>query len=160
MSTKEVEQSISNLVGCLTDPIIVFPGGWEDTLPEWLKTAVTLERLEMNIKASRGEEMTGTDAEACAYLYTAAWVNPLGHHWARIYLYTATKTCRRWGRREVPADITVDSIDDYQTAELKRLKDWLYRQRIKARKERKQRERQQKKEEAQRKARQLALFEF
>jgi len=40
-----VEQGISDIVGCLTDPIIVFPGGWGDTIPEWLKTAITLERM-------------------------------------------------------------------------------------------------------------------
>lgn len=58
-----IEKGVDELVGALTDPIIVFPGGWGDTLPEWLKTAITLERLEMNMKALRGEEMTGTDAE-------------------------------------------------------------------------------------------------
>ncbi len=58
---KAIEKGISDLVGCLTDPIIVFPGGWGDTLPEWLKNAVTLERLAMNMKALKGEEMTGTE---------------------------------------------------------------------------------------------------
>ena len=67
MSNTSVEKGISEIVGCLSDPIIVFPGGWGDTLPEWLKTAITLERLAMNMKALKGEEMTGTDAEACAY---------------------------------------------------------------------------------------------
>jgi len=69
---KTVEKGISEIVGVFTDPILVFPGGWGDTLPEWLKSAITLERLEMNTRALKGEEMTGTDAEACAYLYTAA----------------------------------------------------------------------------------------
>jgi len=27
------------------------PAGWGDTLPEWLKTDITLERLEVNMKA-------------------------------------------------------------------------------------------------------------
>jgi hypothetical protein len=31
---KTVEKGISDIVGCLTDPIVVFPGGWGDTLPE------------------------------------------------------------------------------------------------------------------------------
>jgi len=67
---KSIEKGISDIVGVFTDPIIVFPGGWGDTLPEWLKNAITLERLEMNMRALKGEEMT--DAEACAYLFTAA----------------------------------------------------------------------------------------
>ena len=61
---KTVEQGISDIVGCLTDPIIVFPGGWGDTLPDWLKTAITLERMMGDMKALKGEEPTGTDTEA------------------------------------------------------------------------------------------------
>jgi hypothetical protein len=157
-----MEQGISELVGCLTDPIIVFPGGWGDTLPEWLKTAVTLERLEMNIRAIRGEETAGTDAEACAYLMTVSLAQPIDSDWTQIYLYIATKTCRRWGKTEMPGDITVDSISNYQLAELNRLKEWLYRKRTQARLEREKAERRQEKEEeaARRKVEQPALFEF
>jgi hypothetical protein len=157
-----MEQGISDLVGCLTDPLIVFPGGWGNTLPEWLKTAVTLERLEMNIRAIRGEEVAGTDAEACAYLYTAALTQPMGRDWGEIYLYVATKTYRRWGKSEMPGDIAMDSLNEYQMAELNRLKDWLYRKRTWARLDRDRAERQQKREEeaARRKAEQPALFDF
>lgn len=159
---KTMEQGISNLVGCLTDPIIVFPGGGGDTLPEWLKTAITLDRLEINMRALRGEELTGTDAEGCAYLYTAALTQPMDHDWGQIYLYIATKTYRRWGKNEMPGDIAVDSISDYQMAELNRLKEWLYRKRTQARLESEKAERRQKKEEeaGKRKAEQPALFEF
>ncbi|GAJ12460.1 unnamed protein product, partial [marine sediment metagenome] len=69
MNTPTMEKGISDIVGVFCDPIIVFPGGWGEDLPEWLKSAITLERLIENIKALKGEEMTGTDAEACAYLY-------------------------------------------------------------------------------------------
>jgi hypothetical protein len=159
---KQVEKGISDIVGALTDPIIVFPGGWSDTLPEWLKNAITLERLAMNMRALKGEEMTGTDAEACAYLYTASLTQPMDHDWGQIYLYIATQTYRRWGKNEMPADIAVDSLNDYQLAELKRFKDWLYQQRTKIRLERDRAERRQRKEEevAKRKAEQPALFEF
>ncbi len=76
---KTIEKGISDLVGCLSDPIIVLPEGWGDTLPEWLKNAITLERLAMNMRASKGELPTGTDAEAFAYLNTASHpLAPLG----------------------------------------------------------------------------------
>ncbi|GAI89077.1 unnamed protein product, partial [marine sediment metagenome] len=88
---KTVEKGISEIVGVFCDPIIVMPGGWGDTLPEWIKTAITLERLMMNMKVLKGEEMTGTDAEACAYLYTASLTAPMDHDWSQIYLYIATK---------------------------------------------------------------------
>ena len=157
-----VEKGISDIVGVFTDPIIVFPGGWGDTLPEWLKNAITLERLEMNMKALKGEEMTGTDAEACAYLYTAALTAPMDHDWGQIYLYIATQTYRRWGKNEMPGDIAVDQLDDGQMRDLRRLKEWLYNQRTKVRQERERAERRQQKEqeEAEMKAERPALFEF
>jgi len=159
---KQVEKGISEIVGALTDPIIVFPGGWGEDLPEWLKNAITLERLEMNMKALKGEEMTGADAEACAYLYTAALTQPMDHDWGQIYLYIATKTYRRWGKNKMPADIAVDSLNDEQVRDLNRLKEWIYRQRTKIRLERDRAERRQKREDeaARREAEQPALFQF
>jgi hypothetical protein len=159
---EQIEKGISEIAGALTDPIIVSPGGWGDTLPEWLKNAITLERLAMNMKVLKGEEMTGTDTEACAYLYTAALTNPMDHDWGQIYLYIATQTYRCWGNNEMPTEIAVDSLNDEQMRELARLKEWLYRRRTQVRLERERAERRQKREEetAQRKAEQLALFEF
>ena len=159
---QSIEKGISDIVGVFTDPIIVFPGGWGDTLPEWLKNAITLERLEMNIRALKGKEMSGTDAEACAYLYTAALTQPMDHDWGQIYLYIATKTYRRWGKSEMPGDIAVDSLRDDQLSELNRLKEWLYKKRTQARLDRERAERRQKKQEEaeQRQAEQPALFTF
>ena len=157
-----VEQGISEIVGCLTDPIIVFPGGWGDTIPEWLKTAITLERMIGDMKALKGEEPIGTDAEACAYLMTVSLTQPMGSDWTQIYLYVASQTYKRWEKGEMPTDIVVDSISDYQMGELNRLKAWIYRQRVKARQEKDIAERRERKEEAeaQCEAEQPALFEF
>ena len=159
---RTVEKGISDIVGALSDPIIVFPGGWGDTLPEWIKTAITLERLEMNMRALKGEEMTGTDAEACAYLYTAALTQPVDHDWGQIYLYVANKTYGRWGKNEVPEDIRVESLTDDQVRDLNRLKEWLYQRRTTARQDKDRAERRQKKEAkaTKRKAEQPALFQF
>ena len=121
-----IDKGISEIVGVFTDPILVFPGGWGDTLPEWLRGAITMERLIENMKALKGGELTGTDAEACAYLYTASLTAPMDHDWSQIYLYVATQTYKRCGKNQMPSDITVDSISDYQMNELKRLKAWLY----------------------------------
>ncbi|MFC2006557.1 hypothetical protein ACFLUQ_00075 [Chloroflexota bacterium] len=159
---KTVEKGISDVVGCLTDPIIVFPGGWGDTLPDWLKTAITLERMMGDMKALKGEESTGTDAESCAYLMTLSLTQPMDSDWIQIYLYIAGQSYKRWNKSEMPADIAVDSISDYQMGELNRLKSWLHHQRVKARQEKDRAERGQEKEEAeaQREAEQPALFEF
>ena len=166
MTTENVEKGISEIVGALSDPIIVFPGGWGDSLPEWIKSTITLERLAMNMRALKGAEMTGTDAEACAYLYTASLTQPMGHDWTKIYLYIATKTYEKWRTKEsgvtMPDDIRVESITDDQMRDLNRLKEWLYHKRTTIRLDRDQAERRQKKEEeeARRKEAQPALFDF
>ncbi len=161
-TSNTAEKGISEIVGVFTDPIFVFPGGWGDTLPEWIKNAITLERLETNMRALKGEEMTGTDAEACAYLYTAGLTAPMDHDWSQIYLYIAGKTYARHNGNQVPDDIQVESLNDYQTAELNRLKSWLYRKRTQVRQERGRADRRQRREEAEarREAEQPALFEF
>jgi len=159
---KQIERGISETVGALTDPIIVFPGGWGDTLPEWLKTAITLGRMMGNMKALKGEEPPGTDAEACAYLMTVSLTQPMDSDWTQIYLYIAGHTYKRWNKGEMPADIAVDSISDYQVGELNRLKAWLYRQRIKARMEKDRAQQRQEKEKVEmaKKAERPVLFEF
>ncbi len=163
---KTLEKGISDIVGVFCDPLIVFPGGWGDSLPEWLKTAITLERLVENMKALKGEEMTGTDAEACAYLNTASLTQPMDHDWAQIYLYIAGKVYEKWRTKEsgvkMPEDIRVESLNDYQMGELKRLKEWIYKKRTDVRLEHARDYRHQKREEeaARRKEEQPALFEF
>ena len=162
MNKPTIEKGISDIVGVFTDPILVFPGGWGEDLPEWLKTAITLERLAMNMKALKGEEMIGTDAEACAYLMSAALSFPFDHDWTKIYLYVAGKVCRQHKQAEVPEDILVESLDADQMRDLNRLKEWLYHKRTEVRLDRERAERRQKKEEeaARRKAEQPALFTF
>jgi len=158
---RAVEKGISDIVGALADPIIVWPGGWGDTLPEWMKTAITMERLVMNMGALNGEEPTGTDTEACAYLYTAGLSFPLSHDWSQIYLYIAG-VAMRWKKAELPEDITVASLEKHQMADLDRLKQWIYRQRTGARLESDRAERRQQKEEeaVKIKAVQPAPFDF
>jgi len=160
--SKNNNSMIGELVGTLTDPIIVYPGGWGDNLPQWLKNAIVLERLVENMKETKGEQPTGTDAEACAYLNTASLTAPMDGDWSQVYLYVAGMTYRRWQKGDLPDDIRIDSLTAQQTDDLKRLKEWLYRQRTTARQESERTERhQQKKEEvAKRKEEQPALFEF
>ncbi len=120
----------------------------------------------MNIRAHSGEEMTGTDAEACAYLYTACLTQPVDGDWTEIYLYIANQVYSRHRTKEsdvqMPEDIRVESISNYQMGELRRLKDWIYRTRVRERQERDRAEKRQAKEEAasREKVARPALFEF
>ena len=163
---KQLEKGISDIVGVFTDPILVFPGGWGDTLPDWLKGAITMERLMSNVEALKTGEMTGTDAEACAYLYTVSLTQPIDSDWTQIYLYIAGKVYEKHRTKEsgatMPEDIRVDQLSDYQMQHLDRLKGWLYRQRVKVRQERERGERREQREEAaaERKLEQPALFDL
>jgi hypothetical protein len=144
---------ISDIVGVFYDPIIVSPGGWGDTLPDWVKQAIKLERLMMNVKVVHGEQPTGTDCEAMAYLYTRSLEAPMGHDWSQIYLYIAGKCYERWGsihgfKSSLPEDIRVTELDRNQMSDLNELKGFIYRARIKARKEKERQERREKKQEA------------
>jgi hypothetical protein len=147
---RQAERAISEVLGAITDPIVVFIGGEQDPLPDWLRQAIRMERLVMNIQALKTGIMTGTDAEACAYLMTASLSQPPSHDWAEIYLYVATKTYEKYRTKDsgfkMPADVRVDSLSDYQMQELDRLKAWLYRARVKVREERERAARREKKE--------------
>ena len=104
--------------------------GWGETLPEWLKNTITLERLVENMRSQEGDGPTGTDAEACAYLYTAGLTAPMDSDWSQIYLYVATRTYEKWRTKDsgatMPEDIRVDDLSDYQISHLKRLRRWIY----------------------------------
>jgi hypothetical protein len=144
---RQIDKNISDLVGALADPIIAYPGGWGETIPEWVKNSITLERLVMNMKALKGEEPTGTDAEAMAYLYSASLTAPMDSDWTEIYLYLAGRVITQNRKTEIPPDIKVESLNEYQQNELRSLKRWLYEARTRARRERDQAERRQQKEE-------------
>ena len=132
VSERKVDGWIDDIVGALFDPIIVMPGGWGDDLPEWLRTRVTLERLAENIVATReGREITATDAEAACYLFTASLTAPIGGDWTQIYLYVAGGEMKD----KMPEDLKVEALTESQWRDLKELKNWIYRQRVKHRKE-------------------------
>jgi len=120
----------------------------------------------MNMKTLKGEEPTGTDTEACAYLYTACLTQPIDSDWTQIYLYVANQVYSRHRTKEsgvqFPEDIQVRSLSDYQMAELRQLKDWIYERRTQAKQERDRAERQKKREEEATKMtmERPALFEF
>jgi hypothetical protein len=119
------------------------PGGWGDDLPEWLRQKVTIERLCENLLALREKrEPTATDAEAASYLFTASLSAPIGSDWTQIYLYIAGGEIKNETKTEMPADLKVEALTDYQRRELNQLKNWIYQQRVKYRKAKKKELRQ------------------
>lgn len=139
---------ISDLVGALCDPIITWPSPWNQDLPEWLFGQIKIERLLMNMKAVHGERPTGTDAEALAYMMPLTLERPIDSQWTRIYLYLGKKVCSAGGK-EWPKDkmMEVEPLDDYDMKQLNELKDFIYRKRIEARKDKDRQAKREKKEE-------------
>ena len=128
-------------MGALTDPIIVFDPGWADVLPDWLKGEIKIQRLAQLMK---GEEGIATDAEALAYISNASLAQPMASDWVDIYMYLFTRVMGD----KVPEEMRKESLDDYRMGELNKLKEWIYRQRAKARGERGRAERRRAREEA------------
>jgi hypothetical protein len=161
----QVDRAISDLVGSLTDPIICHKGQ-EEQPPGWLRNAITLKRLIINLAVNKVENPTGTDAETAWYLSTASLELPFNEEWTRIYCYVFTQTYLRWRSGDsgssLPGDIKVDKLDEYDLSQLHRLKDWIYQTRIRSRieKDKSARRQQREDETQQRKAAQPALFDF
>ena len=153
MNNAKSDKWISDLVGVFTDPIIVFPGGgWEDTLPDWIKPAITTERLLECARSSKDGQPTATDAEALAYMYPRTLTAPLGHDWTEIYLYLGKKVMQShnpFNKEEpFPDDIANETLTGQQTRMLNELKAWIYSRREKVRGERRRAEKRVAKEEA------------
>ena len=141
---RKVDGWIDDIVGALCDPIIVMPGGWGDDLPDWLRKRVTLERLCENMLALKeGRNLTATDAEAACYLFTASLSGPVGSDWTQIYLYVAGGEMKDEAKADMPVDIKVEALTEYQWHELKQLKNWIYQQRVKHRRDKKREQRQE-----------------
>ncbi len=144
MVARTKEKWIDEIVGALSDPVIVMPGGWGEDLPPWLREAITLERLVANMVGIKTGVMTATDAEACAYLFTASLTAPIGHDWTQIYLYVTGKVYET--RRtpdsgvKMPEDIRVEKLSDYQIGMLNQLKSLIYEARVKHRKTKRKKE--------------------
>ena len=137
---------IEEMAGALCDPIIVFPGGgWEQDLPERLKTELPLRRLAHVHLCLNGKEKwdEACDLEALLYLYPASLFAPMSEQWARIYIYLGTKCMGE----HFSEDIRQESLDPYDMGELLGLKRWIQKQKVKARKERRHQEKVQEKAE-------------
>lgn len=161
---REAKKGIDEIVGTFCDPIIVMPGGWGADLPDWLRKAITLERLIENMAGFQRGAMTGTDAEACAYLFTACLEGLPSHDWAQIYLYVAGKVYERHRTKDsgvtMPEDIRVTELTRNQQDDLAHLKAWIYDRRVKHRKEKERGLRKAEKEEKERQAPEVIQHTF
>ena len=126
---KSIEKQIDDLVGVFSDPIIVYPSGWEDTLPETLKQDITIHRLLQLMK--KGEEDMACFPEVCAYMYTLTLEQPVASEWVNIYMYVMTQ----YKGDAMPADIRQDSLTKYEMGLLNDFRCWIFKRRREASRE-------------------------
>lgn len=137
---------IGDIVGVFCDPIIVYPSGWQDTLPDWIKSQITLERLIMNVKVLKEGGVPVGDTEVLAYIYPRTLEAPMSEQWTRIYMYVFNQAMK-FKKTEVPEDLKVEALSDWDMHQLNDLKRWIYDRRVKHRKEKERGERREQKEE-------------
>jgi len=140
----QIDKQIDALVGALTDPIIVFDPGWAETLPDWLKGEIKLQRLAQLMTGER----IATDAEALAYVSNASLSAPLSSEWVEIYQYLLTRVMGD----KVPDELKKEGLGGYEMGLLRELKEWLWKQRNKIAGQRRRGERAKAKAEAAAKA--------
>jgi len=129
-SQKALEEMIAEIIGIFKDPIILYPGGWEDSLPPTLWEMIRMERFVQQMKAKGKKIEEATDAEALAYLHTASLVAPIGSEWTHIYLWLGKDLLPKGEAREyVPKELTRDEAR--MLADFKR---WIYRKKTAGRK--------------------------
>lgn len=131
---RKVDGWISDLVGAICDPVIVYPSPWQADLPDWIKPQITLERLIMNMKAAKEGGVPVGDTEALAYIFPRTMDAPMSEQWTRIYMYVFGQAMK-FKKVEVPDDLKVEPLSDYDMHQLDDLKRWIYHRRVEHRKE-------------------------
>lgn len=128
-----------DLANVFCDPIIVWPGGWGDSLPPEIKKQITMQRL---LRLARGakhpEEMDlATDAEIASYMFTVTLCQPVDNEWVRIYMFIMT----RFMGEKFPEDMRVTELGQYEESMLRDLQRFIVRQQVKHRAEMRRAER-------------------
>jgi len=138
-SKKEQDGWIDDLIGALTDPIIVFPSPWQDDIPKELKEQIPLERLIMNSKVMHeGKGVPVGDLEALVYMFPRTMESPLTDEQNRLYFHCFNEAMK-FMRKEVPDDLKLTKrteLNQYEMRQLDDLKRFIWDRRVKARKER------------------------
>lgn len=132
-----LETAVDDMLGSITDPIIVAPGGWMDEMPSWLRHEVEMGRMVLVMKASKENKRPdmATDAEAMIYIGSASHLGPMPYQWVNIYLWLGNKVLGNRQMKDIRkyAPKTLNSDQQRMLDDLKR---WIWNRRQLARKSR------------------------
>jgi len=165
---------IEDMVGALTDPLIIWPGPWGADLPAWIREQLSIARLLHLMKCSKGLAKWDecTELEALAYMYPRTFEEPMTHDWAEIYVYLGYQVIyvQQLGlvkRENYAEDMKKDKLSRDQERDLRDLRRFIQRKKVEARKARRRGEKiegkkleREEKESQVEKHEQQALFQF
>ena len=130
-AAKKVEKAFVESFLSLFRPKLVMSGYTDMPIPEAIQYSIFIERLI----ALKNQECMATETEALWYLSTASLAGPIGYSGSRIMQYL----CRKWllSRKQQLPDFLQNPIilDVLEERELSDLRHWIYRQGMKAMKE-------------------------
>lgn len=123
-----LDKQITEMVAAFSDPIIVYPGGWQDTLPEQVKQDIATYRL---LRLLTDDLELATWPEVCAYFYTLMLCFPPHEQVTRMYMYAMTQ----YKGANFPKELRQESLDNYDMNELNRFRRWIRAKQLQHRKE-------------------------
>ena len=115
------------------NPIVLANTEWMP--PDWLMEEVKAERMVISLCALAKPDKFKNDSdyvgevECLAYIMPATGRAPLDSDATQIYLYLASRVMKRIKKVEVPKDIKVEKLTDYQEHLLESLKNWIFQKR-------------------------------
>ena len=86
----------------------------------------------MRCNAGKAQWDEACDEEALLYMSPLTLEHPISEQWTRIYLYLGTKCLGP----KLPEDVRQETLSQYDMAQLRDLKRWIYKKKIEARKAR------------------------
>lgn len=130
MPQDPTDEYINKVIGAFKDPLIVVDAGWAESLPEWIRYEITLERLARTMEELKGQARDdyATDAETFAYLQTASLCGPLDQTYFNIYAHLFNRYAQRRGV-ESPFQEGRE-LTDYESGQLSELKRWIRKKQL------------------------------
>lgn len=109
--------------------LVVGDLNWAESLPDWLLEKVKEERIVLGLMSIVNPDIEKIgDAEVLTYLLPAASRGPLPSDICNIYLYLATKVCKK-ASKDFPSNICITELSKSEERKLKEIRNMIYRKR-------------------------------
>lgn len=131
--TKLKDKHLDMLMWAVTGPIIVYPGGWGNDVPEDILSQIKIDRLVTVMSYSNNPNSTvlAPEVEAMWYISSASLEHPLDRDLVDIYTYLTKNWWLKTKKEELPDFLSIPELNDYQKGILTRLREFIFNRSIK-----------------------------